>query len=347
MTRRRSDLNLYNLDYRELGNSGTRIHKPSELAVIAMDVKHLKIKELQISDDLEESFSLYNLEDLVNHSELTEGLDSIGSLGRQFRHVHIELKDALDEPTYEMEYSEKYATTLTDVRTYQKDARQRIRDLGAAKPGNEVPAVEEDRDESYISTRSDDKEGEEAARVRTSITIEEQVFQEKLMSEIEVFDTASRSSVEKSCARFEFLLDEYYNLLGRAKIAFNDRFDDECKELFDKTLSQIRGQIKLGKTRVVELAAQEKEELDKVERERNRVAHENLAREQLAVAKVLSDEIGVRSKAITAKCDHSKLGGFDDHKILECLKNLPGIDIEVREILDKFTEFSKITALYR
>ena len=36
-----------------------------------------------------------------------------------------------------------------------------------------------------------------------------------------------RSSVEKSCVRFEHLLDDYYKLLSRAKIAFSDDYDDQ------------------------------------------------------------------------------------------------------------------------
>ena len=99
-----------------------------------MDAKRLEIQELQISDDLDESFSLYDLEDLVSHTELTEGLVSIGSLGRQFRHVHIELKDVMDEQEYNTKYLAKYTTTHTKVRKYQTDGRQRIRDLNTVEP---------------------------------------------------------------------------------------------------------------------------------------------------------------------------------------------------------------------
>ena len=37
---------------------------------------------------------------------------------------------------------------------------------------------------------------------------------------------------------------------------------------------------------------------------------------------------------------------FDDFKILDCSKNLPTIDIEMREILSKFTEFSQIVVVH-
>ena len=310
-----------------------------------MDAKRLEIQELQISDDLDDSFSLYDLEDLVSHTELTEGLVSIGSLGRQFRHVHIELKDVMDEEEYNAKYLAKYTTTHTKVRKYQTDGRQRIRDLNTVV----IPQVEAS-DESTASTESESKEQQESKeteRVRASILTEEQIFQEKLAFEIEGFGTVSQSSVENSCRRFEYLLDKYYNLLSKAKVAFDkDSFEKDCKVLFDETLSKIREQIKVGKARLVELATLERKESERVERERNKLAHDTLAKEQLAIARVLSEEIDLRSKTIVSKCDHLKLSDFDDHKLLDCLKNLPSIDIEVREILGKFTEFSKITALY-
>ena len=66
----------------------------------------------------------------------------------------------------------------------------------------------------------------------------------------------------------------------------------------------------------------------------------------MTVALILSKEIDARSSSIIEKCDSDKLSDLDDFRILECSKNIPSIDTELREVLSKFTEFSKITSLY-
>ena len=57
-------------------------------------------------------------------------------------------------------------------------------------------------------------------------------------------DNDNLLSIEKYCVRFEQLLDSYYVLLSKAKVAFSNDYDLQCKDIFDKTVSDIRGQIK-------------------------------------------------------------------------------------------------------
>ena len=63
------------------------------------------------------------------------------------------------------------------------------------------------------------KKGSEG-KIRDSLRIEEQVFQEKLWSEIENFEFEEIDEIQITCNKFHILLEEYYNVLSRVKIAF-------------------------------------------------------------------------------------------------------------------------------
>ena len=91
---------------------------------------------------------------------------------------------------------------------------------------------------------------------------------------------------------------------------------------------------------MAELLSLQKEQLALEQADKDKAAAENLKREQRSVALILSQEIEARSSNILIKCDLSKLPDYDDYRVWECNKSLRGIDIELREILSKFTEFS-------
>ena len=282
---------------------------------------------------------MFSLNDLETLEELREGVESIGQTARDFRHCHIVLKDELGEEEHAKVYPD-FEEVLKKVRDYQKEAKAKIRNLSKVTE-DPLAAARRKLDEDKEIDRK-----ETEGRVRKNILIEENVFREKLDAEINDMDNDNLLSIEKYCVPFEHLLDNYYALLSKAKVAFSNDYDLQCKDIFDKTVSDIRNQIKSSKTRMAELVTSQKEQLAKELENKEKAAAETLKREQMSVALILSQEIEARSTNIVEKCDSSKLSDFDDFRVWECSKNLFGIDREVREIYSKFTEFSKISSVH-
>ena len=196
-------------------------------------------------------------------------------------------------------------------------------------------------------TESQAEERKEAnVRVRDAISVEEEVFRDKLNVEMDEFDSDDVVSLEEYCVRLEGLLDNYFALISRAKIAFSQDYDNMCKAVFEDTVAKIRDQIKISRKRISELTLYEKRRLVKEQETRDRMAADTLRKEQLAVANVVSQEIVARSSAIIEKCDWRKLDDFDDYKILDCSKNLSTIDSQFLQVYSRYTEFSKIALLY-
>ena len=93
-----------------------------------MSLEDRKLRELQISDDLREAFDLYQLQDLVTVGEVQEGMEQVRLLGREFRHIHIELKSIMEEPAYVGEFPE--VTGLSEqVKQYLRDGKTKVREL--------------------------------------------------------------------------------------------------------------------------------------------------------------------------------------------------------------------------
>ena len=342
---RRNNPELYSLDYGPLHRTGARVHKPGSIlepepGSILDSEMDSKLKEKQIMDDLTESFLLFSLEELSSSDDIQDGIASIGQIGRDYRHIHIQLKDELGEDAYTEQYA-GFDDTVKKVRQYQKDAKAKLKTLPETPDSDPLATARIRLDEDREKERKDADE-----RVRNAILIEESVFREKLVLEIEDMDNDDKVSLEKYCIRFEQLLDGYYALLSRAKIAFSTEYETRCKDIFDKTVSDIRGKIKLGKSRIAELVSSQKKQLAKEQAEKEKSSAETLKREQMSVALILSQEIEARSTNVVEKCNWVKLSDFDDFRIWECWKLIPGLDIELREILTKFTEFSKISSVH-
>ena len=346
---RRSDPKVYSKDYSVLHRTGERVYKSRSLLTPEMDLRAKKVRHKQLSDDLTECYLLFSLAELETHDEIREGIDSIGDLGKEFRHLHVDLKDEMGDEAHAEEYP-KYEEQVKKIREYITDARKRLKDLTKVDSlATEMDDAEAGARKNWKEIASEELEQERIAaeqRVRNTILIEEKVFREKLKPEIKDFEMKDIALIEKSCSRFEFLLDEYFKLLSRAKIAYESDFDKECKAIFDDTIQDIRAKIKTGRSRVIELTALQKKQQAEAEQEKERVAAAALRKEQMSLATILSQEIEARSTSLIDKCDFVKLTDFDDFKILECNKNLPSIDIEMREILSKFTEFSQIVAVH-
>ena len=120
---RRHNPNTYSLDYGELHRTGQRVYKLTSSPNLEMDSR---IREKQIADDLNESFLLFSLDEAESPDEIQDGLESIGQIGRDYRHVHIQLKDELGEVAYNEQYVE-FEDVVKKVRQYRKDAKFKLR----------------------------------------------------------------------------------------------------------------------------------------------------------------------------------------------------------------------------
>ena len=344
----RTNPKVYSKDYSVLHHTGKRVYISRSQVEPNMDLRAKQLKEKQIIDDLTECFLLFSLADLETTEEIHEGLDSIGDLGRQLRHIHIDLKEEMGNDAYGDAYP-NFNEEVEKVRGYVTDARKKLKTVKIKPKEVATPTTPnaDTKDWKAIADEHLEKERKESdMRVRNSILVEEAVFREKLQPEIDDLEEDDLVSLEKSSSRFEFLLDDYYKLLSRAKIAFEGDFDTECKAKFDATINDLRKQIKFCKSRMSELSSIHKEQKAEIQREKDRLAAEAIRKEQIALAEILSQEIEARALSLVDKCNFVKLDDFDDFKIFECNKSLPSIDVEVREILSKFTEFSQITAVH-
>ena len=186
---KRHNPSTYSLDYRELHRTGQRVYKPTSNPNLEMDSK---IREKQIADDLNESFLSFSLDELESSSEVKEALDSIGQTAKEYRHVHIVLKEDLGAQKHAEDYAE-FEEVMNKVRSFQREAKMKLRTFSKAAEDPLASArlkLEEDKE-------IDRKETE--GRVRAAILIEQTVFREKLDAEIADMDSDDLLSIEKYC----------------------------------------------------------------------------------------------------------------------------------------------------
>ena len=82
-----------------------------------MDLGEIRIKEMQIDDDLKELFKLYDFNDLFTIDDISEGVTQITEVSRQYRHIHIELKNMMGDEDYTAGYP-KCEEVIEEVRKY-------------------------------------------------------------------------------------------------------------------------------------------------------------------------------------------------------------------------------------
>ena len=76
------------LDYAVLHKTGDKVDKDRKMEAVR---REKRVKEMQICDDLDEAFTLYALKELVTEDEISEGLDHISELFKEYRHIHVDL----------------------------------------------------------------------------------------------------------------------------------------------------------------------------------------------------------------------------------------------------------------
>ena len=327
------------IDYNVFHETGEKIPKRRD----TMDLNEKFILELQIKEDISESYSIYDIKDLESKEELTEGMVEISELGKKYRHVHVELKNLMGETDYAEKYGD-YEKTCSDIREYIKSVRTKIKNCDQAEQKKvfEVTegekTVEEDRTLQLRSV--------EVLHARVALQIEEQVFGGKIERELKNFDLDNPVCIQKSLDRFEQILDDYYKLFSSVKITFGDAFEAEClwKNNFETNFEKLENQIKVGKAKMMELDVEAKNLESQGIENREKKVNEQFVSEQKFNCETLGKELALRCDALIKKCDLSVLSTMTDYQIFECNNKRYVIDTEMREIFDKFTSFSKVAA---
>ena len=113
-------------DYRIYNTTGTKVPKTTDSAKMskeALDEK--KLLELRIFDDIKNIYDTnVNLEELETVEDLTDVLNEILLLNRQYRHVHVDLKYLMGND-YDDVYGE-YAQRLEGMRKFISSLKGRI-----------------------------------------------------------------------------------------------------------------------------------------------------------------------------------------------------------------------------
>ena len=344
------------IDYKVYHRTGKKELKPRsksvDLSGIEMDQNQPREKmaldeksvlELQVSEDLTESFLIFSLDDLETKEELTEGMEQISELGKKFRYVHVELKNLLGETEYKEKYP-NFEKKCSDVREYIKKVRTKIKEVDLAEKKKVLNASEAEKAEEEGKLLK--AKLSEVVKVRTSLEIEERVFGGKIDREIKNFSLENPSCIQRSLDRLELIVDDYYKLFSNVKVAYGESFETACawKQNFADNTAKLDEKIRLGKAKLIELenAARELDLTGKKELEKQ--AHDQFVSEQKFNCETLEKELELRCNALIKKCDLTALSGMTDYQIFDLNSKNYVIDSELREIFDKFTSFSKIAA---
>ena len=168
--RSRRDTAVYDLDYSLLHCAGVKLRKSQ-----AMDAQKLRVSEKQLEDDISENLNLYALCDLDNLDEVLEGLDIITDLGKSFRHLHIELQEALGNE-YLGQYGDKVKSAMENIRKYQSEAKVKSKRLR-----------QEETERSMAKVLAD-KRNQEVLSTKATLNVEFGVMNGKIDDEINTFN---------------------------------------------------------------------------------------------------------------------------------------------------------------
>ena len=133
--------------------------------------------------------------------------------------------------------------------------------------------------------------------------------------------------------------------MPQARLAYGSDFDSEYKEHFDKTVAKIREKLATGNLSILDISRDVELKRANEEAAQEQLLKDTMLKEHIFNAKILGEEIELRTTSLTQRGKSDGLENLSDHQILEHGKSVALIDTEMREILDKFTTLSKIASL--
>ena len=162
-----------------------------------MGDKSLRIKEKQVSQELNTVFATYAVDEL-DRVEILVFTGFLKDLGQQFRYIHAELESDLGDQ-YGTAYP-NFEQTCKKIIDTTKCANARLRKLVLE---DQLKAAQE-----------------QAANLKNALKIREQIFQDKLSRAISDIDSDDMDGIRESCHYLNSLLDEFYGIFRDVKVAY-------------------------------------------------------------------------------------------------------------------------------
>ena len=141
MSNRASRACKIDIDYKLFHTKGVKIPKNRDsvnrdfLKMSGDNIEERKLQELQIFNDIQEVYDTNIIGDTESVDDLTDVLGEISVLGRQYRHVHVELKFLLGNQ-YETDYP-LFHPRLDALRKYITSVKDKIKKLRLTEMGSE------------------------------------------------------------------------------------------------------------------------------------------------------------------------------------------------------------------
>ena len=288
----------HRLDYLVFSKTGKKEYK----GVTKMD--NPEVTESQLVGDIKHSLALFALKDLESQDEIAEGISVITQLGKEFRHLHVELQSQLGKE-YEGKFLH-YTDTDAKINKYLRDAMIKKREL-------------------KTTSQTHDKEDE-----KYRICVEADILQTKVdrvNNEVDVY-VVKDNQIDKYVSKMEHFIDEFYSLIGKLKVS---RLDDKTvKDLEEKiilAISEIEQDVKCAR-----LLKRKYEEVQLSLTRAKTVESEQL--KSITGAENLKAEISYRFKTISKRFE-ADLDNLGDYQILEIHQDRKNVDLEFSSVMEK------------
>ena len=299
------------IDYKVYHKTGEKINL--KVSQPKMDATSLAHQELKFFEDIKHSLKLYAIEELFTEEECQEAF-VIDELYKNYRHVHVDLKNLLSDEEYKTKYP-KYKENSDMLMDYLKSVKKNIRD----------------KKSSELQTKSDSE--------KNVLSVELEFLQKKVdryNDAINVSIVRDLDSVDKYVAKMEGFIDEFFSLSTRIKCICPDEFEGYAVNL-DESIFEIQQDIILA-TRLKHEVIEFKEDLHRFENLQNaRLKH-------ITNAENLKTEIAFRFQSLSKKFGVN-LDSLGDYQILEMNQNQKTLDLEFNSALEKVTELASLVSL--
>ena len=313
---------------------------------------------VNINSDVEDFFESYDLEILSSCEDIEKYVENIGRLKQEFRRVHYHLRMA-DIDNFETAYPD-FAETLQKLSEHFKKANMKVSTL---KTAEKQKREEIDNLKSHLEAEKlkkelaalDKQEYEKRAQLLSQRQISVEQFDHFIKSSVwnDIRDTKLIEqkivSIEHCLEKFNSVRSNYVGTLGReecTRLGFDVR-DTEWVTRVQEHLDAGKGRLafliterELDMRQSAEQDARERELAEETRLEEAERAEEAKIANLLSCAETLVFEIKTRYDTLWKKCV-IRLDDLTDHEILELKKREDSIHLELRELIDKISEFEK------
>ena len=315
------------LDYVEFHNRGIRVEKK----YTKMDDLH--DRAVEICSDIDDISGSFDVSQLSDEEELTEYVNNIGTLKRDYGRIHAKIKDR-DPKNFKANYP-YYDETLKTLTDAFQNASKKLRDLK--------------RDRKLLVTNTQPNGSEVVMRLaekRNQCRSEREYFVEQAEWELtdcnwDKFDNFI--DIKSMISSFETLLADFFKICSELKGYYGDEYKGLKLEVLNKNLvTALRDKIASGRKRL-ETLKDEHSKVEKVEMQLVEDAKNVEVKNILSCSESLVFEIQNCYESFKSKCEVD-FAGLNDFEILDVKKHEDSYHLEIRELFAKISSFEKYVA---